>query len=122
MDKIGTAQSTLKKEKKQQARETNPSALIRGMGGIKNSLREVQAELIAQHLLSLGSGSKGTAGAKAPKTPVAVVEPKSRKARNKAAIREEKRFGQILQHPAFQASPLATIRQHLANTLTKHGE
>ncbi|KAJ2698888.1 hypothetical protein H4218_003013 [Coemansia sp. IMI 209128] len=110
MDKIGAAHTQQKLEQRQQGRQTNPSALIRGMTGMKASLKEVQAELIAQHLLSLN------------KNPGVKIEsvaqlPKSRKARDKAAVREEKRFGQILLHPAFQANPLATIRQHLANTL-----
>ncbi|KAJ2446375.1 hypothetical protein GGF42_005709 [Coemansia sp. RSA 2424] len=120
MDQIGAAQTQQKLEKRQQGRQTNKSALIRGMTEIKSSLREVQAELIAQHLLSLGN-SKSPAAASAVSRPPAAGNathlPKSRKARDKAAVKEEKRFGQILLHPAFKANPLATIRQHLANTL-----
>ncbi|KAJ2037922.1 hypothetical protein H4S03_002661 [Coemansia sp. S3946] len=115
MDKIGAAQTKQKLEQRQQGRQTNPSALIRGMSGMKTSLKEVQAELIAQHLLSLNS--KGPTTNRPATSNNASHLPKSRKARDKAAIKEEKRFGQILLHPAFQANPLATIRQHLANTL-----
>ncbi|KAJ2068371.1 hypothetical protein GGH13_004946 [Coemansia sp. S155-1] len=115
MDKIGAAQTKQKLEQRQQGRQTNPSALIRGMSGMKTSLKEVQAELIAQHLLSLNN--MGPTTNRPATTNNASHLPKSRKARDKAAIKEEKRFGQILLHPAFQANPLATIRQHLANTL-----
>ncbi|KAJ2508985.1 hypothetical protein IWW47_000287 [Coemansia sp. RSA 2052] len=119
MDQIGAAQTQQKLEKRQQGRQTNKSALIRGMTEIKSSLREVQAELIAQHLLSLGSSKSpaASAGSRPPASGNASHLPKSRKARDKAAVKEEKRFGQILLHPAFKANPLATIRQHLANTL-----
>ncbi|KAJ2881355.1 hypothetical protein H4R27_004140 [Coemansia aciculifera] len=117
MDKIGAAQTKQKLEQRQQGRQTNPSALIRGMSGMKASLKEVQAELIAQHLLSLNSKGPTTNVNRPSTTSNASHLPKSRKARDKAAIKEEKRFGQILLHPAFQANPLATIRQHLANTL-----
>ncbi|KAJ2840840.1 hypothetical protein FBU31_000067 [Coemansia sp. 'formosensis'] len=116
MDKIGAVQTKQKQEQRQQGRQTNPSALIRGMSGMKASLKEVQAELIAQHLLSLNKS------APVSRPPNAAHQPKSRKARDKAAIKEEKRFGQILLHPAFQANPLATIRQHLANTLPQKVE
>ncbi|KAJ2579010.1 hypothetical protein GGH95_003330 [Coemansia sp. RSA 1836] len=122
MDQIGAAQTQQKLEKRQQGRQTNKSALIRGMTEIKSSLREVQAELIAQHLLSLGNSKSpaaaaAAAGSRPPAAGNASHLPKSRKARDKAAVKEEKRFGQILLHPAFKANPLATIRQHLANTL-----
>lgn len=113
MDKINVAQTQKKKEQLQQGRSTNKSALIRGMGGLQESLREAQAEIMAQHLLSLEKKPE-----KQQQKPTNRQNaPKSRKARGKAAIKEEKRFGQILKHPAFQTNPLATIRQHLANTL-----
>ncbi|KAJ2742982.1 hypothetical protein GGI20_004088 [Coemansia sp. BCRC 34301] len=113
IEQIGVAQTKQKQEKRAQGRQTSKSALIRGMTDMKSSLKEVQAELIAQHLLSLDNKRV---------VPLANVKgglPKSRKARDKAAVCEEKRFGQILAHPAFKANPLATIRQHLANTLQK---
>ncbi|KAJ2900091.1 hypothetical protein GGI21_004772 [Coemansia aciculifera] len=119
MDQIGAAQIKQKLEKRQQGRSTNKSALIRGMTDIQFSLKEVQAELIAQHLLSLGTKKRAPLSSATVNNASSSLlhMPKSRKARDKAAISEEKRFGQILLHPAFKANPLATIRQHLANTL-----
>ncbi|KAJ2488496.1 hypothetical protein IWW37_004767 [Coemansia sp. RSA 2050] len=116
MDKIGAAHTQQKLEQRQRGRQTNPSALIRGMTGMKASLKEVQAELIAQHLLSLTSSNNNNKSTSVRAASAAQL-PKSRKARDKAAVKEERRFGQVLLHPAFQANPLATIRQHLANTL-----
>ncbi|KAJ1664095.1 hypothetical protein IW140_004308 [Coemansia sp. RSA 1813] len=112
MEKIDAAQGAKKERQRQEGRATSKSALIRGLGNMQESLRDIQAQVLAKGLLSLdekkeGSTRKNNNGG----------VPKSRKARNNAAIKEEKRFGQVLLHPAFQANPLATIRQHLANTL-----
>ncbi|KAJ2705176.1 hypothetical protein FB645_002656 [Coemansia sp. IMI 203386] len=123
MDKMNQARQTKRQEQKQQGRETNKSALIRGMRTLDDSLREVRAEIVANHLLKLGNastsknGSGGTTGNSADRN--SGSNPKSRKARNKAAIVEEKRFTQVLAHPAFKANPLATIREHLSNTLAQ---
>ncbi|KAJ2716597.1 hypothetical protein H4R19_000550 [Coemansia spiralis] len=110
IEKLDAAQTAQRQQRKKQARAADKSALIRGMDGMQQSLREVQAQVLALDML-------------APQRPaVAVTNSKhntivSRKARNKAARAEEKRFGQVLRHPAFHADPLATIREHLANTL-----
>ncbi|KAJ1642812.1 hypothetical protein J3B02_000514 [Coemansia erecta] len=117
MEKMNQVQQSKRLEQRQQGRETNKSALIRGMRTLDDTLREVRAEMAASHLLKLGNkaankGQKGTGESKAN-------NPKSRKARNKAAIVEEKRFTQVLAHPAFKANPLATIREHLSNTLAQ---
>ncbi|KAJ1901071.1 hypothetical protein LPJ66_001041 [Kickxella alabastrina] len=123
MDKMNAAQAVQRQQQKQKGRSTNKSVLIRGMGDLNDSLREVKAEIIAQHLLDLDNNSAKAqkTGAQSAAGAVAnALNPKSRKARNKAAIKEEKRFGQILVHPAFKADPLATIRQHLANTLPQN--
>ncbi|KAJ2223972.1 hypothetical protein IWW45_008207 [Coemansia sp. RSA 485] len=121
---MNQARQTKRQEQKQQGRETNKSALIRGMRTLDDSLREVRAEIVANHLLKLGSastskqhGSGGATGNSAGRN--SGSNPKSRKARNKAAIVEEKRFTQVLAHPAFKANPLATIREHLSNTLAQ---
>ncbi|KAJ1843981.1 hypothetical protein LPJ73_005311, partial [Coemansia sp. RSA 2703] len=98
------------------SRSADKSALVRGMRSLDESLREVRAEMAADYLLKLGKNTSAAQAANAGRQQHA-NEPRSQKARNKAAIREEKRFTQILVHPAFQANPLATIRQHLSNTL-----
>ncbi|KAI8325755.1 hypothetical protein GQ54DRAFT_325357 [Martensiomyces pterosporus] len=116
MEKISAAQTMQKKQKTRRGRETNKSALIRGMGAIQDSLRDIQADQMAKDLL-FPSAKTRSQGAAQSATPTADRGLKTRKAKNKAAVNEEKRFNQILGHPAFQANPLATIRQHLANTL-----
>ncbi|KAJ2806286.1 hypothetical protein H4R20_001744 [Coemansia guatemalensis] len=107
VEKMNAAQFAQRQQQKARDRQSDRSALIRGMSSMQSSLKEVQAGIVAE-VLSLGKEAK-----KAETGNVV-----SRKARNKAAIREEKRFGQVLRHPDFRANPLATIRQHLANTLT----
>ncbi|KAJ2621926.1 hypothetical protein H4R22_005216 [Coemansia sp. RSA 1290] len=108
LDKLNTAQALQRQQQRQQSRLTDKSALVRGMSQMQSSLRQVQAEMIAADL----SGNSATR----PKQKQPDI-PKSRKARNRAAIQEEQRFSQVLQHPAFKADPLATIRKHLSNTL-----
>ncbi|KAJ2402800.1 hypothetical protein GGI23_000455 [Coemansia sp. RSA 2559] len=124
MEKIDAAQVARKERQRQEGRATDKSALIRGLGGMKESLRDIQAQILAKGLLSLDETKTKTkkAGESGKNNNNNNVVPKSRKARNNAAIKEEKRFGQILLHPAFQANPLATIRQHLANTLGSSSE
>ncbi|KAJ2764822.1 hypothetical protein IWQ57_005020 [Coemansia nantahalensis] len=114
IDKLDAAQAAQRQQRKQQARAADKSALIRGMAGMQQSLRQVQAEMLAKDLLALERPAAAAAAAGKPSKHNTVV---SRKARNKAARAEEKRFGQVLRHPAFSADPLATIREHLANTL-----
>ncbi|KAJ1801644.1 hypothetical protein LPJ59_000133 [Coemansia sp. RSA 2399] len=116
MEKIDAAQVAKKERQRQEGRATDKSALIRGLGGMKESLRDIQAQALAEGLLSLDEKKK-KAGEPGKNNNNNNSVPRSRKARNNAAIKEEKRFGQVLLHPAFQANPLATIRQHLANTL-----
>ncbi|KAJ2368883.1 hypothetical protein H4S01_001338 [Coemansia sp. RSA 2610] len=111
MDKMNTAKAQQRQEQRQQGRQTDKSALIRGMSQMHSSLREVQEEMLAGDLLG--------EPAKERKPDVAV---QSRKARNKAAIKEEKRFAQVLQHPAFKKDALKTIREHLANSLPQPKE
>ncbi|KAJ2775708.1 hypothetical protein H4R18_005952 [Coemansia javaensis] len=108
VEKMEAAQAARRAERRQQARAADRSALVRGMGALQASIREVQAEgllLQADHRAAAKPG-RGRAGA-----------PMSQKARARAAVREGARFGQVLRHPAFQADALATIREHLANTL-----
>ncbi|KAJ2722340.1 hypothetical protein GGI07_003364 [Coemansia sp. Benny D115] len=118
LNKLDTARSAQRNARKQEARAANPSALIRGMGAMSDSLREVRAEMATKYLLSLeAAANKPAVSQTKNKQQSGELNPKSRKARNKAAVREEKRFGQVLAHPAFRANPLETIRLHLANTL-----
>ncbi|KAJ1963458.1 hypothetical protein GGI12_002043 [Dipsacomyces acuminosporus] len=114
MEKMNAAQATKKKQNLKSGRATNKSALIRGMSGIQSSLKEIQVEQMAQDLLSLPKPTAKDSGMVSSNG----SSLKSRKAKNRVAAREEKRFNQILDHPAFQANPLATIRQHLQNTLS----
>ncbi|KAJ2558884.1 hypothetical protein EV175_000588 [Coemansia sp. RSA 1933] len=114
MEKIDAAQTAKRERQRKEGRATDKSALIRGLGGIQESLRDIQAQVLAKGLLSLDEKKKERRKSSSSNDNGV---PRSRKARNNAAIKEEKRFGQILLHPAFQANPLATIRQHLANTL-----
>ncbi|KAJ1727116.1 hypothetical protein LPJ61_004753, partial [Coemansia biformis] len=86
IEKLDAAQAAQRQHKKKQARAADKSALIRGMDGIQESLREVQAQVLAKDLLALEKKTTETA----PNKNTAV----SRKARNKAALKEEKRFGQ----------------------------
>ncbi|KAJ2778081.1 hypothetical protein GGI15_004285 [Coemansia interrupta] len=118
MDKMKQAHVAQRQEQRQKARSADKSALVRGMRSLDESLREVRAELAADYLLKLGKNTAAARAAEAGRRQQTTNEPRSQKARNRAAIREEKRFTQILVHPAFQANPLATIRQHLANTLS----
>ncbi|KAJ1720016.1 hypothetical protein LPJ53_005308 [Coemansia erecta] len=120
MDKMKQAQVAQRQEQRQKSRALDKSALVRGMRSLDESLREVRAEMAADYLLKLGKNTAAARAANAGRQQQQqkANEPRSQKARNRAAIREEKRFTQILVHPAFQANPLATIRQHLANTLS----
>eukprot|EP01125_Pyxidicula_operculata_P019385 TRINITY_DN7031_c0_g1_i3.p1 TRINITY_DN7031_c0_g1~~TRINITY_DN7031_c0_g1_i3.p1 ORF type:complete len:121 (-),score=55.61 TRINITY_DN7031_c0_g1_i3:249-611(-) len=43
--------------------------------------------------------------------------PLTTKERNNIYQRSKAPFSQVLEHPTFQANPLATIREHLTNTL-----
>ncbi|KAJ2505628.1 hypothetical protein GGI11_006938 [Coemansia sp. RSA 2049] len=124
MEKIDAARVSKKQRLRQEGRATNKSALVRGLGGMRDSLREIQAQVLAAGLLSLDGNERKKGDEIKPMKNTATAEsaPKSRRARNNAAIKEEKRFGQVLLHPAFQANPLATIRQHLANTLTSNAD
>lgn len=47
------------------------------------------------------------------------VHVRSKKGRKKALIGELLQFQAVLRHPAFQASPLDTIQQHIRNTASK---
>lgn len=47
---------------------------------------------------------------------------KSQKSRQTLLQRESNQLQLVMQHPAFQADPLATIRQHLTNTLAPQAE
>ncbi|PIA15748.1 hypothetical protein COEREDRAFT_8991 [Coemansia reversa NRRL 1564] len=111
VEKMNAVQFAKRQQQKTKDRQSNRSALIRGMNSIQSSLREVQAEIIAKDVLA---PEKDTTKTRKSSDTGKII---SRKARNKAAIKEEKRFGQVLLHPDFRANPLATIQKHLANTL-----
>ncbi|KAJ2272482.1 hypothetical protein IWW43_003799 [Coemansia sp. RSA 1935] len=113
IDKLATAQSQKRQEQRHLSRQTDPSALVRGMSQIHHSLRDIQAEIMASDLLSLDTNKNKQNAQQKANIPV------SRKARARAAVKEEQRFAQVLQHPAFKADALATIREHLSNTLSK---
>ncbi|KND01848.1 uncharacterized protein SPPG_03638 [Spizellomyces punctatus DAOM BR117] len=49
------------------------------------------------------------------------AKPVSQSARQAAAVSEIVRFQKVLQHPTFRNNPIATIRQHLQNTITPDG-
>ncbi|TPX72996.1 hypothetical protein SpCBS45565_g00312 [Spizellomyces sp. 'palustris'] len=49
------------------------------------------------------------------------TKPVSQSARRAAAVSEIVRFQKVLQHPTFRNNPIATIRQHLQNTITPDG-
>ncbi|KAJ1933287.1 hypothetical protein EC988_009167, partial [Linderina pennispora] len=118
MEKMQAARNADRKHKQRKGRSTNKSALIRGMGGLEESLREIQADQLAKDLFAPAKKAKKAAAVGGTTGPLQ-QGPKSLKAKHKAAIKEEKRFVQILGHPAFKADPLATIRQHLANSLNQ---
>ncbi|KAJ2828103.1 hypothetical protein IWW50_001555 [Coemansia erecta] len=126
LTKLDTAKSLHRQQQRQQSRMTDKSALIRGMSQMHSSLRDVQAEIMAGDLLlsfdrqkqkSNDGNHNNSTSTKGCYSDMHQPPPVSRKARAKAAVVEEKRFAQVLQHPAFKADPLATIREHLANTL-----
>ncbi|KAJ1936871.1 hypothetical protein FBU59_004920 [Linderina macrospora] len=119
MEKMQAARNVDRKHKQRKGRSTNKSALIRGMGGLEESLREIQADQLAKDLFSPEKKAKKAADSSGSSSGLLQQGPKSLKAKHKAAIKEEKRFAQILGHPAFKADPLATIRQHLANSLNQ---
>jgi len=50
-------------------------------------------------------------------TTTAAPPPKSNRGRRKLVQKETSQMNLVLQHPAFQADPLATIREHLKNTV-----
>ncbi|KAJ2474612.1 hypothetical protein IWW56_005796 [Coemansia sp. RSA 2131] len=113
IDKLATAQAQQRQEQRHLSRQTDPSALVRGMSQMHHSLRDIQAEIMAGDLLSLDTNKNKQNAQQKSNIPV------SRKARARAAVKEEQRFAQVLQHPAFKADALATIREHLSNTLSK---
>ncbi|KAJ1851627.1 hypothetical protein LPJ76_005978 [Coemansia sp. RSA 638] len=113
IDKLATAQAQQRQEQRHLSRQTDPSALVRGMSQMHHSLRDIQAEIMASDLLSLDTNKNKQNAQQKSNIPV------SRKARARAAVKEEQRFAQVLQHPAFKADALATIREHLSNTLSK---
>lgn len=47
------------------------------------------------------------------------VTVKSNKMKHKTAVKEAEHLKLVLQHPAYQSDPLATIRMHLENTIGK---
>ncbi|KAI9506492.1 hypothetical protein GGI25_006353 [Coemansia spiralis] len=100
VERIDSAKKAQRAAQRREGRATNKSALVRGMHTMDESLREIQAQVLAHEITET------------PKTTTTKM-----KARNKSTVEEEKRFNQVLLHPAFQQNPLATIRQHLTNTL-----
>ncbi|KAI9207594.1 ribosome biogenesis protein SLX9-domain-containing protein [Polychytrium aggregatum] len=78
---------------------------------------------------ALGSvGLVGGSGAGISAAPAGAVAPgtassfhKSQKNRKKTTVSEVTRLQSVLQHPAFKSNPLATIQQHIKNTMTQAG-
>ncbi|KAJ4716249.1 Ribosome biogenesis protein [Melia azedarach] len=80
----------------------------------KKKLRSRQKKLKAYDLSSL---SEFLPELKAPRQPNPTAEFKVNcKSRKKLILKEWKQLSTVLNHPAFQAEPLAAIRQHIEST------
>lgn len=96
-EKMILSSLTLKRQEEQKKR-------IDGMDALRKALLETEA-------------TTTTTSATAPSKANTVNLLKSNKSRTKLVAKEVTQMNLVMQHPAFQADPFATIRQHLQNTL-----
>ena len=85
-----------------------------------DALKEALLETVQPTQTTTTNGTTPATTKDAPHKPANLL--KTNKSRQKLYQRESQQLSLVLQHPAFTANPLATIRQHLTNKLAGQAE
>ncbi|RUS20446.1 ribosome biogenesis protein SLX9-domain-containing protein [Endogone sp. FLAS-F59071] len=105
LDQTYTALTKTKKPKKDQ--------LSIDLSSFKDALASIESMTKSSRV----KATRTIIGSETSPSQQAAQKVTSKKGRKNTAVKEILRFQKVLQHPAFKASPLATIQQHVKNTL-----
>ncbi|KAJ1913503.1 hypothetical protein H4219_005182 [Mycoemilia scoparia] len=115
LEKLSASKAAMKEEERRKSKKAQKSALMRGMDDMIDDIRNIANKGFSQNGATFGRKQDANENNRSNKGGI-----KSSKARNKIGKQEMKRFDTILQHSAYSADPLASIRQHIIKTQPKN--